>query len=500
MTENDVILGLVDDASSIRCPRLAAKLRDLTISWARYSYHGTIIEHSSIDHILSAANSKGARYCLLIGYGQVLQERWRPDFYQSQTLHLESDNFSLDHLLIAGRILKHETGWYGVDDRYVLVNLKLYSELGRPSFEASSTGTLTLPNAVQNIVAGRIDKLEPAPGSSEAHPMFPGWRLIAESLRQRIPVLSVEEVFKEPVLDLAPKNSQNATAFMKYIGEGINQYIREEPHQELSQDQISFLDGVSAQAQNARRGAFLFNIEPYTDVDHAPAEPWGPVSTIYSVAAGFKPNRILQTHGFNENTRVVFFDYSPNALKIRKTIVSEWNGKDFPRFVKYLFKLFPHPENFYQLWDNRSPDDVNWAELERFWLQELQRFGGRREFTKHWNTYRKLRHKYICCDVLRSPGKLIERMSSEKNAVIWFSNAPFTVYSNWHHTPEQRKQFYDDFISQLATRNPDILIYGADYTNTSVNCISASKYWKQYRDSKHDALNPIALNRYQIRS
>jgi hypothetical protein len=500
MVENQFILGLVDSRSSFGCPRLVAKCRDLTITWARYSYHGPIIEDSSVDRILGAAIAQGARYCLLLGYGQVLHEKWLPDFDQPQIPNLESDKLLLDHVFIAGRILEEKTGWYGIDNRCLLINLELYSDSGRPSFDASSAGTLVLPNAVPSLVGGRIDRLKPAPGSVKAHPMCPGWRLISESLRRQIPVVSVEEVFKQPVLDLAPKNAQNEVAFLKYIDKDIKRYVREDPHVELSQDQISFLDSVSVQTQNAKRGVFLFNIEPYTDVDHPPVEPWGPVSTIYSVAAGFKPNRILQTHGFNENTRVVFFDYSPNALKIRKTIVSEWNGEDFPRFAKYLFELFPHPENFYQLWDNRSPDQVKRDELNKFWLEELHRFGGGRQFTNHWNVYRNLRHEYICCDILRSSEALIKRISLEKNAVIWFSNAPFTVYSNWHHTPEQRKQFYDNFISQLATRNPDILIYGADYTNSSVNCISASKYWKRYRDSKHDALNPVALHRYQIRS
>ncbi|MDH3379437.1 MAG: hypothetical protein OEQ39_21120 [Gammaproteobacteria bacterium] len=500
MTENEVILGLVDNTPAIGCSRLAVKCRDLTITWARYSYHGPIIEDSSVDHILDVATSKGARYCFLLGYGQVLQEQWLPGADASGSTNLVSDSFQENGIFVAGRILTDEVGWYGLDRRCVLIDLKLYSELGRPPFEGSSRETLAIPNAVPRFKGGKIVELEPGSGSAEADPKLPGWRLISESLRQGIPVISVERAVGTPVLDLAPETIQSARSFSMYLDDDIDQYVLDDSHSGLTQDQITFLDGISAQARNAKRGVFLFNIEPYTDVDSPPASPWGPVSTVYSVAAGFKANRILQTHGFDEHTRVVFFDYSPNALEIRKTMLAEWDGHDFPRFVKYLFRLFPHPENFYQLWNDRLPDQVNWSELDGFWQRELQRFGGEETFANHWNACRTLSHDFICCDILGSPETLVARMVPQENAVIWFSNAPFTVYSNWHHTLEQRKQFYDNFINQLATHAPDILLYGADYTNTSVNCISACEYWKRYRSSNHDVLCPLPLNRYQIRS
>ena len=37
------------------------------------------------------------------------------------------------------------------------------------------------------------------------------------------------------------------------------------------------------------------------------------VKKLYSVAAAFKPNMILETFGFDENTEIVFYDYSKNG-------------------------------------------------------------------------------------------------------------------------------------------------------------------------------------------
>jgi hypothetical protein len=500
MSDDEVILGLVHPARVTGCSRLTAKYRDLTITWARYSYHGPIIEDSSIDHILDVATSRGARYCILLAYGQVLQEQWLPGAKASAGTDLVSERFRENGIFVAGRILTDSADWYGLDRRCLLIDLKLYSEFGRPLFAGSSGEIPMLPNALPLFSGDKLVELEPASGSVKSDPRLPGWRLISESLRRGIPVLAIERALGTPVLDLAPEDDRNATSFSRYLDGKIDLYARDISDSTLTPDQITFLNGVSAQARKARRGVFLFNIEPYTDVDIPPASPWGPVSTIYSVAAGFKSNRILQTHGFDKNTRVVFFDYSPNALEIRKTMLAEWDGRNFPRFVKYLFRRHPHPDNFYQLWNDKLPDQIHRSELDSFWQREMQRFGGEEEFAKNWNACRALTHDFICCDILRCPQVLTEQMVPQKNAVIWFSNAPFTVYSNWHHTLEQRKQFYEDFISRLAKRVPDILLYGADYTNTSVNCISAFQYWKRYRAANHDALCPLPLNQYQIRS
>jgi hypothetical protein len=500
MTENEVILGLVDDEHAAGCSPLAAKCRDLTITWARYCYHGPIIEDSSIDRVLDVAISRGARYCLLLSHGQILQEQWLPGADTSDDAGLVSRQFRQNGAFIAGRIRGGDTDWYGLDRGCLLVDLALYAEFGRPPFSGSSGERHQLPKAVPRLASDEIVELRRAPGCVEADPKFSGWRLISESLRREIPVMSIEQGLGRSLLDLAPTSAENAASFSGYLNGNIDRYVRGGAESTLTADQVAFLDGVSSQAGNATRGVFLFNIEPYTDVDSPPAHPWGPVSTAYSVAAGFKCNRILQTHGFDKNTRVVFFDYSPNALEIRKVMLEEWNGRAFPRFVEYLFGRFPHPENFYQLWNDQAPDEVNWAELDAFWQRELQSFGGEKEFANHWNACRTLTHEFVCCDILHSPETLIERMPPQKNAVIWFSNAPFTVYSNWHHTLEQRKRFYENFIGRLADRAPDILLYGADYTNTSVNSISAFEYWKRYRAADHDALCPLPLNRYQIRS
>lgn len=500
MNENNVILGLVDNRSAIKWPQLAAKCRDLTLTWSRYFYHGQVIEHSSVDTLLSIAASTRASYCLLLSYGQILLEKWCPELRESTGFRLASDDQTSRAFFVSGRILQDEGDWYGMDYRCLLVNLKLYDEFNRPSFYALPGGHIELPTAVSYGTGNKVDKLDPRPGVTLASPKQPGWRLIAESLNRGLPVTSIEQILGEQVLDLGADDQRRAGLLAKYLNGGLEQYESPDSKSELDTDQIKFLSGVSEQTKNAKCGVFLLNIEPYTDVDHPPEDYRGPVSTLYSVSAGFKPNRILQTHGMDTQTRVVFFDYSSNALEVRKTIVREWDGDDFPHFVKHIFRRFPHPATYYQLWNDCSPDNLDWNDVDKLWQQEIDRFGGSKQFKDHWAQYRTLKHDYIQCDIFGIPSPLLDRIMRERKAVMWFSNAPFTVYSNWRYTLDERKKLYESFISQVAERNPDLLLYGADYTNTSVNGFSASDYWQRYRNFEPNELSPAPLNKHQIRS
>jgi hypothetical protein len=286
---------------------------------------------------------------------------------------------------------------------------------------------------------------------------------------------------------------------LRYAGDGIARYPDAGDDDNLSADQRALLDVVSTQTARARRGVFLWNIESYEDVETPRDDFPSPVTTLYSVAAGFKPNRILHTHGFTENTKVVYFDYSQRALDIKRCMLQQWDGVDFPHFVQYLFKTFPYPETFYQLWNNVTPNDVNWDDVELAWQREVDRWGGVHSFSEHWQAYRELEHEFICGDVLSNASLLVSRIRDEPGAIIWWSNAFFTMYGNWFYGLRERQQAYERWIEQLVKRNPRLYLLGSDFININVNSVQAAEYWAQYCRSEADALRPCRLHRTEIR-
>ena len=92
------------------------------------------------------------------------------------------------------------------------------------------------------------------------------------------------------------------------------------PDGQSDTDQAHFLAGIHQLTGNLRNAIFVWNLESYDDIETPSKAFRPPLSTLYTVSAGFKPNRILQTHGFDANTRMVVFDYSPQGLKFRRLL------------------------------------------------------------------------------------------------------------------------------------------------------------------------------------
>jgi hypothetical protein len=446
LSEHRLAFGLLDTSSELRNPVLAAKLRSFTISWARYGYHGPIFEGDSIEDILAQAAAGDYRYCLLQAYGHVIIEPWSPaswdgrDFHQSLADLVESDNF----LLTAS----HRPEVSRSVPPCLLVNLGRWEEAGRPPLEL--------------VAGGR---------SSQICPTFP-------------------QDMAERTLFLGPDATQDASQFVAYLDHAVARFDPDHCPDSLSADQKRFLNVARAHTMGARRGVFLWNVESYLDVTEPDPGLRGPIGTLACVAAGFKPNMILHTHGFDADTRMVFFDYSSQALTFRKLLYEEWDGEDYPRFLEYLFRKLPSRETFYHLWNDKRPEELCAADFQQGWESEITRWGSAQAIKEHWREYRRLKHDFVHCDILSEPHKLLERLGTGPRDVIWWSNAFFTVFSNWFLTVPERKAIYDRWISALAGRNRQLFLYGFDYNNTGVNNIQADDYAERYFRHGSDYLKP----------
>lgn len=255
----------------------------------------------------------------------------------------------------------------------------------------------------------------------------------------------------------------------------------------------AFLDEM---CDKAGRGVFVLNYESYDDVAEPPPGFAGPVSTLYCVAAGLKPNRILATHGMGADSRVVFFDYSADALDFRRKLNSEWDGRDYPRYLRALFER--GGSTHYYLWPGATPENMDWRELERLWAAELARWGGEAAFAEHWRAFQAIGHEYLACNILE-PDALIERIEDAPGGVIWWSNAFSTIYSAAHHSLEEKRRIYADWIEALAERAPSVFLYGSDHSNSSVNAITAGEYRARYVAEGGDPLSARAFHRQAIR-
>jgi len=133
------------------------------------------------------------------------------------------------------------------------------------------------------------------------------------------------------------------------------------------------------------------------------------------------------------------------------------------------------------------------------WNNELDRWGGADAFHRHWSHYRRLHHDYVECNLLTQQPLVLEHLGRRPGEVIWWSNAFFTIYSNWLYTIAERRELYTTWIDRLAARAPSLWLYGADFMNISVNHLTAAEYRDILADA-YDELDPVRAGAMQIRS
>jgi hypothetical protein len=468
---HDLIFALLSSGAEHKT-QTNKTLRELTIAWSRYGYHGDLIEDSSVDQILMKAAQSSARYCLIQSAGHVIDEQWylshwqREGFYQGIQRIIKAEIF-----LVAGEPLTNEQGSIGLKTDCLLVDLEYYRTFDKPKF--GETGDLPAP----------VEQSQLPTDGPENVPDVSGWHFMQTCIKHDLPLIRFGDAINDCRFDLATGSSTGQ--FDKLIGKPVDEI---DNTKNLTIAQAEFIQRIKKQLKNAQKGAFLFNIESYQDLTQQADS--APLDALFSVAAGFKPYRILFSQGFHADTQVVLFDYSLKALEIRRYIVENWDGVDFPSFVRQLFKRYPQQNVFYQLWYDTTPDTLDWNDMEHLWQQELEKWGGAAAFKHHWQQCRQLPHQYLHCDLLQNRQTLLNELSRYDNSYIWWSNAFFTIFSHWHYSPTERKAHYLDWITALSVAAPNCQVNGADHNNIAVNGLSARQYFLKFNQQHCDELTP----------
>lgn len=447
----DLRFALLDTSAAIASREVAVRARSLTLDGTRFKRPGPIAEGTSLDGLLRAARAACGSRCLVQSYGHVLAEEWRPEGDRERgALEVLTEWFPASGAMAAGRHRPDgapEGGCW-------LVDLERWEDASRPALDAAGNGLLA---------------------------DFP-------------------PAFYRSAIHLRPEDPAARQALAPFLGAGIARFEPGPGTRELGPAVEGYLAGQRRLLANLPRGVFVWNIEPYTDVESPPEDFAGPLAALYSVAAGFKPNRLLETHGFDASTRVVFFDYSQPGLAFRRLLCKDWDGRDYPRFLARLFRRLPASEAHYCLWEGQTPESLDWDAVARRWRQEVDAWGGAGTLARHWAHYRRLDHRFVEVDLLGDRSALSTALAAarDETAAIWWSNAFFSLVSNWFHPAGARRQIYRSFLAELAGAAPGLWLYGASSDNVAVNHVQAAAYQRWFAAHGGDELDPGRLHHCEL--
>ena len=452
----------------VRCgARILRRLEDLTISMCQFDHFGPVIVSDSVDELLHSAVEQQSEICVFLATGRIMVRHQDHSRCIDSNLIKSLREWALGHeFLVMGDLTFGPNDKVGLLPGCFAVDLVKYLALDRPSFSdgaGRTAGKVRLASISDD--AAEIMSIEPSGGEEILLDPAHGGSFIQASLSAGLRVCGLNETMRRTVCDLWPKTDPEARLLETLLGPGIASFDLDRGANPLLDRCGQLLRQVQIQVTSAQKGVFLFNYENYDDIaelaDRVPMR----VNRLYSVAAGFKPNRILEVFGFSEDTKIVFFDYSKNALKWKKGFVTEWDGTDLVDFVlKYASET---PDAYYHIGTNPEL-------LREKWDREIDRWGGARIFASHWRRYAGLRHDFVLCDVIRAPGPLLDCLEDSPGSVIWWSDTFYSASVSWLWLFDQSEveTAWRHWLGGLSGRCPDLLSIGVDLDNRNISGVT----------------------------
>lgn len=394
-------------------------------------------------------------------------------------LNKQTDNFLLMGHIIDGKEHGKGRSWTSGDYYFMfpitlIVNLKIYKELGKPSLGIGKTkqhlwiGNRTEENVHDHYTPLRLD---PSDGTEEVQTKSIGWNIISESLKNGYPVLNLPEDLRYEKTFTYPDDGPEK--FMSAIDSVWNMKVPNNVNQkkwvlESLQRKFGMMSNHIREAEQ-QHAVFLFNTEYaifYKDLyDNLITDD---LTYFIGPASGFKDFVLCFKHFAEQKNKIKFyhFDQSEFTLKLKKHMLG-WDG-DRNTFFDHVksFRHYKKIENM--LW----PDITNWSK----YLDELfAHFPSAEEFKNRWKLYTTeeqdadgnggCKHIFLDLNIIDDPDSLFNLLPSNPKAkgIIWLSDI-FLGSNEMVFGRKNLKNKLSSLVDKIHERNPATLI---DYKDTN---------------------------------
>jgi len=427
------IVGIYDDRDFSKHLTIDQKRKEITEFFTRFKYFGPIVIGNSVNDVLDKALEHEVDYCIVQSVGHIIMEA---TFFNLIEKWIDKQNFFVTgHIMDKNKKNKNnpsgDEGYYGLHKQCMLVNLDYYRKFDKPVFGNKNSGEEFVVKAKRHVKDIHDDytplSLAPTEELTICTPLVDGWNFINTSLANDLTVYNFHPKIRE-----------------------FKQYIYPSTSAEELSKQLNWIQNI---VDYAPQCVFLWNTENYLDLKYVPLDK--PINKLYSVAASFKPNMILNHFGLHENTEVVFYDYSKPSLAFKKLLVTQWDGEDYPAFVTWALNKYNFSET--------GGVETQTLTRQELWEREIAWWGSEKAIKEHWDKYKTLRHSYIHVDICENPEKVTNKITNEENSIIWWSNAFHTVNAQYVRGLQGVTDCYNTWIEQITNKNPNMWILGKDY-------------------------------------
>jgi hypothetical protein len=406
--------------------------------------------HVKVSEILEESIAAGDELCVVMCQGMMalrLAEMIRrfSEYYKS------NPNF-----FVLGHIMAHKGRYPGLHRQMLVINLKKWVELGKPEF--NEIGIFwDRPETYSNfIVSEETISAEYTPawiagaeGTQEAYDVQDGSNWIDIACKNNIRIDNFDLEMRECKAFLYPYSDTDILEkiWYKLLDEVSIDDAETKPSDKLSNyTQRAWIRKLAYQEFIEKDRVYAFNTERLSSEGvRAP----GPIDSLFSAAAGFKPIALLRNNGFHEGTVVNYFDWCTASINFKKHLLETWDGADFDKW------LLEHDLEY----NFSSTYRGNYSE---FWKKEIEmEFGSAEEFQTLWNRYRKLKHNFYVIDIVNEPEKLFAEINNQLGIkVLWTTNIWASLALHWNVEPELLEEKWLKFESMIPE---DLVLYGQDY-------------------------------------
>jgi hypothetical protein len=156
------------------------------------------------------------------------------------------------------------------------------------------------------------------------------------------------------------------------------------------------------------------------------------------------------TNAIDTLERVIWTDFSQAGIWWTKTLLNEWDGKDFHAFFKSKERILREKFVAYHAcnYDRELAESfVNHYESMEVWLD-------------HWDRIRKLDHTFMEIDLVKNWEHVVDEIGKDNNVFLQVSNI-WQYETNYLNTPHHQAQAaFINLINELLKNNREVYITG----------------------------------------